>query len=485
MATTASRAWPFRARPDTGMPPGPRLPYRRGLIGRRRAGPALFDVLSEARAMGDLSSFRVGSERVYFVTRPEHVVTVLAEKADIYSKNGHRASQLLGQGLVSSTGDLWSRQRRLLQPQFTTVGIRPYTDRMAQAALRRAAEWDTAAMAAVSLDLAEEMRFYALDTIWRAIFSEPMELPTEHVLHAIDSAVESVPTEAQFLSVASPRPAAATEEFARSIRELDELIYDAMRRHAESGSRSADDLLSVLRRGCGSGPEGRKLIRDELVTALIAGHETTARALSWTFHLLTCYPERERELLAEMGAHSPSTALHPAHPSYLPATTAFVSEVLRLYPPVWVYPRRTVAEERLDGWRVPAGSHVVLSPYFTQRHPEYWPQPDRFRPERFAHGAKDPQQKGSYLPFGIGERACIGKQFALAEMKVLLATLLPRFELDGLPSSPVEPVFLTTLRPSLPARVGVRRRADGVPPSTTTTRSGGTWRQHPTAGGLV
>jgi cytochrome P450 len=438
------------------MPPGPRRPYRRGLTGRRRAGPALFDVLTQASAMADLSSFRVGDERVYVVIRPEHVVSVLAEKASIYSKHGHRASRLLGQGLVSSTGELWSRQRRLLQPQFTAVGIRPYTDRMVAAAQRRAGVWQAAADAGTEVELAEEMRLYALDTIWRAIFSEPLDMPTERILAAIDRAVDSVPTEAQFLGRAAGRAGPGEQEFARAIEELDELIYRAMSRHEADGAKSADDLLSVLRAGPGT---SRKQIRDELVTALIAGHETTARGLAWTLHYLKCHPHWEREVLAELAGHTAAPDANPAQPSYLPVLTAFLSEVMRMYPPVWVYPRRTTAEERLGGWVIPAGSHVVLSPYFTQRHPEFWLAPDAFRPERFLPGSKEPQAKGAYLPFGIGERACIGKQFAMAELKILLAELLPRFELDGMPSSPVSPIFRTTLRPDLPVRMRVVRRS--------------------------
>lgn len=440
---TAGRIWPFPSWPGRRMPPGPRQPYR-------RAAPAFFDVLAEARSHAELSSFRVGSERIYFVTRPDHVMRVLAESADVYSKAGHRASRLLGQGLVSSTGELWARQRRLLHPQFTSAGIRPYVDRMASAAERRADEWDSAG----AIDLALEMRLYALDTIWRAIFSEPLAPSVEHLLDAIDHAVGSVPTEAQFLGRTRPPPAEADLLYGEAIRDLDKLVYATMRRHEGNSDRSADDLLSVLRRGPRSGPPvDLKQIRDELVTALIAGHETTARALAWTFHLLKCHPAWESELLAEMAAE---TSQPSAHPSSLPKTTAFVSEVLRMYPPVWVYPRRTTADSDLGGWHIPAGSHVVLSPYFTHRHPEFWKAPEEFRPERFLDG--DPRAKGSYFPFGLGERACIGKQFTLAEMKVLLATLLPRFQLHGLPGSPAKTIFLSTLRPDLPARIRVSRR---------------------------
>ncbi|MEU9703867.1 cytochrome P450 [Streptomyces sp. NPDC047981] len=401
-------------------------------------GGELVDLLAMARErLGGLALFRLGPRPTLLVTAPEAVQHVLALRPDRYVKRSHRARLLIGDGLLAATGEAWQRQRKLLQAQFTGRGMRRYEQRIDGAARTAAARWAAYARTGEVFDVGEEMRRFALDTIWRSLTGHPLDPLTERELDAVPAVVAALPS---LPSDGAAARGVVADELAR---------IDAVASRAIAAVRDGDavppdgpGLLHVLVEAAGTHPAySDRLIRDELVTLLVAGHETTATTLTWLHLLLDRAPgARERALAA--GAEG--------SPERRQAVQALVHETLRLYPPAWMLPRSAAEDDVLAGHRVEAGTDVLVCPYLTHRDPGLWEDPERFDPGRFTTPGRRPGNPGSYLPFGIGPRACLGLQFALRESTVLLDHLLsapvPRFR-----SAPTEATYGITVRPDGPA----------------------------------
>ncbi|MGW2378405.1 cytochrome P450 [Kitasatospora sp. NPDC001683] len=386
----------------------------------------LVELLARAqRGIGGIAAFRLGPTPTVLVTDPAAVQHVLGRHPDRYVKRSHRARMLVGDGVLSATGDAWKRQRRLLQSQFTGPGMRRYEQRIAAAALRTAQRWEGYRRSGETFDVAEEMRGFALDTVWRALTGLALDDRTDAELRSVERVVAAMPTLPT--NAADARDAVA-EDLAR---------IDAVAHAAIEAARTADTeepgVLRVLLEAADQHPEYTdQLIRDELVTLLVAGHETTATTLTWLFLLLDRDP----------GARD-------ADPQ------ALVSETLRLYPSAWLLPRHALEDDVIAGHRVAAGTDVLVCPYLTHRDPALWPDPERFDPTRFAPGADRPAHLGAYLPFGLGARACLGTQFALRESTALLELLLPLGPLTFL-SRPDGEAFSITVRPNGPTPAVLR-----------------------------
>ncbi|MFF9011850.1 cytochrome P450 [Streptomyces sp. NPDC014870] len=401
-------------------------------------GGELVDLLAMARErLGGIALFRLGPRPTVLVTAPEAVQHVLALRPDRYVKRSHRARLLIGDGVLAATGEDWQRQRKVLQAQFTGRGMRRYEQRIDEAARTAAARWVAYARTGEVFDVGEEMRRFALDTIWRALTGHPLDPLTERELDAVPTVVAALPS--------LPSDGAA----ARGVVADDLARIDAVASRAIAAVRDEDTvppdgpgLLHVLVEAAGTLPAySDRLIRDELVTLLVAGHETTATTLTWLHLLLDQDPgARERALAA--GAEG--------SPERRQAVQALVHETLRLYPPAWMLPRSAAEDDVLAGHRIEAGTDVLVCPYLTHRDPGLWEDPERFDPGRFTTPGRRPGHPGSYLPFGIGPRACLGLQFALRESTVLLDHLLsapvPRFI-----SAPTEATYGITVRPDGPA----------------------------------
>ncbi|MFH8384108.1 cytochrome P450 [Kitasatospora sp. NPDC018058] len=387
----------------------------------------LVDLLACAqRGIGGIAAFRLGPTPTVLVTDPAAVQHVLGRHPDRYVKRSHRARMLVGDGVLSATGDAWKRQRRLLQSQFTGTGIRRYEQRIAAAARRTAERWEGYRRSGETFDVGEEMRGFALDTVWRALTGLPLDDRTDGELRSVESVVAAMPTLPT--NAADARDAVA-EDLAR---------IDAVAQAAIDAARSVRDVeepgvLRVLLDAADHHPEYTdRLIRDELVTLLVAGHETTATTLTWLFLLLDDNPEARG-----------------ADPQ------ALVSETLRLYPSAWLLPRHAVEDDVIAGHRIAAGTDVLVCPYLTHRDPALWPDPERFAPARFAPDADRPGQLGAYLPFGLGARACLGTQFALRETTTLLELLLPLGRLE-FRSRPTGAAYSITVRPNGPTPAVLR-----------------------------
>ncbi|MFF3859798.1 cytochrome P450 [Streptomyces sp. NPDC002209] len=433
MATEAG----FDPRPPAARTGRPVPELDPALVARWRSdGAELVDLLALVRErLGGVAAFRLGPNPTVLVTDPQAVQHVLALQPDRYVKRSHRARLLIGDGVLAATGEAWKRQRRLLQSQFTGTGMRRYEQRIAQAARATAERWDAYARTGQTLDVGREMRSFALDTIWRSLTGHPLDVATEHELNSVATVVAALPT----------LPADAGD--ARDAVRADLARIDAVAHHAIEAARGGahgpdgPGLLHILLDAAAERPEYTdRLIRDELITLLVAGHETTATTLTWLYLLLDRHPAAREQALA---AGAPGSAERRR------AVQALVHETLRLYPSAWILPRYATEADTLAGYAVEAGSDVVVCPYLTHRDPELWPDPEHFDPRRFTTPGGRPTHPGSYLPFGIGPRACLGLQFALRESTVLLEHLLPAHT-PAFHSVPTEAAYSITVRPDGP-----------------------------------
>ncbi|WP_327347974.1 cytochrome P450 [Streptomyces europaeiscabiei] len=408
-----------------------------GLVERWRSqGGELVALLTQVRErLGGVAAFRLGAAPTVLVTDPTAVQHVLARQPERYVKRSHRARLLIGDGVLAATGTAWKRQRRLLQSQFTGTGMRRYEQRITAAARTTAERWDGYARTGQTFDVGQEMRRFALDTIWRSLTGHPLDDATQHELEAVETVGAALPT----------LPADADE--ARDAVAADLARIDAVARHAIAAARGGTagphgpGLLHVLTDAATERPEYTdRLIRDEFVTLLAAGHETTATTLTWLHLLLDRHPEAREQTLAA-GVEGSAERRQ--------AIQALVHETLRFYPSAWILPRHATEDDTLAGYSITAGTDLLVCPYLTHRDPELWPDPERFDPRRFTTPDGRPTHPGAYYPFGIGPRACLGLQFALRESTVLLEHLLPAHT-PAFRCTPTKAVHGITVRPDGP-----------------------------------
>ncbi|MET7980840.1 cytochrome P450 [Streptomyces mirabilis] len=420
--------------PGTGRPVPEAEPE---LVERWRSGGGeLVELLSQVcERFGGIAAFRLGPAPTVLVTDPQTVQHVLARHPERYVKRSHRARVLIGDGVLAATGEAWKRQRRLLQSQFTGTGMRRYEQRITEAARTTAERWDGYARTGQTFDVGQEMRRFALDAIWRSLTGHPLDDGTERELAAVAAVATALPT----------LPADVTD--AQDAVAADLARIDSVARHAIEAARSGaagphgPGLLHVLTDAATERPEYTdQLIRDELVTLLVAGHETTATTLTWLYLLLDQHPATREQALAAGGEGSAGRRQ---------AIQALVHETLRLYPSAWILPRHVTEDDTVAGYAVEAGTDLLICPYLTHRDPELWPDPEHFDPRRFLTPDGRPAHPGAYFPFGIGPRACLGLQFALRESTVLLEHLLP-VHTPAFYSTPTKAVYGITVRPDGP-----------------------------------
>ncbi|MDQ0578868.1 cytochrome P450 [Streptomyces rishiriensis] len=420
--------------PGTGRPVPEVEP---ALVERWRAeGGELVELLSRVRERrGGVAAFRLGPSPTVLVTDPSAVQHVLARYPERYVKRSHRARLLIGDGVLAATGTAWKSQRRLLQSQFTGTGMRRYEQRITAAARTTAERWAGYARTGQSLDVGREMRRFALDAIWRSLTGHPLDDGTERELNSVAVVATALPT----------LPADASD--ARGAVAADLARIDAVAGHAIEAARNGragpdgPGLLQVLTDAGSEHPAYTdQLIRDELVTLLAAGHETTATTLTWLYLLLDRYPAARGQALAAGDEGSPQRRQ---------AIQALVHETLRLYPSAWILPRHAAEDDILGGYAIEAGTDLLVCPYLTHRDPELWPDPEHFDPLRFVTPGGRPTDPGAYYPFGIGPRACLGVQFALRESTVLLEQLLPVHTL-AFSATPARTTYGFTVRPDGP-----------------------------------
>ncbi|RKE17829.1 cytochrome P450 [Streptomyces sp. TLI_171] len=398
----------------------------------RAGGGQLVDLLTSAQQLGPVAGFRLGERRIVLVTGAEQVQHVLARHPDSYVKHGHRAKALLGDGLLCASGEPWRRQRKVLQPQFTGRGIRAHEPQIRAAVAATAERWHAAARAGEVREIDADLRRFSLEAIWRSLTAHPLDRATHHRLITAGDSLAQIPAFA-----------AATGERAADFGEANELA-DLAAAHAIAlaGQTEEPALLRALLRAAAELPDyTERLVRDELMTLVVAGYETTATTLSWLFLLLDAHPEQREWALAAGPAGSGARAA---------AIRALIDETLRLYPVAWLMPRQAAEADTLAGHPIEAGTTLLVSPYLTHRDPALWPDPGAFRPQRFLDAERRPAP-GAYYPFGLGPRACLGAQFAVREMTLLLEELLPAYRAE-IRDAPAGAGFAITVHPAGPVR---------------------------------
>ena len=440
------------------LPPGPRGHPVLGSLPEFRRDPLGFAQRC-ARDYGDIVHLRIAGSEVYFIFSPEYVSSVLVANARNFNRGRviQASRTLMGNGLFVSDGDLWLRQRRLIQPAFHPNAVAAYADQMVGQAQRMLAQWN--AQASPQLDIHQEMKALTLQIVAGALFSADLSASAVAAGRLVAAVWEQFSRRvAAGMLIPESWPTLGNLRLRRAVRQLDDIIYDIIAHH-ETSSQDSGDLLSVLLRASGPqvGAMSRRQLRDEVMTLFVAGHETTALALTWIWYLLAQHPQVEERLLAELRSVLNGRAPGAADVAALKYTGMVVQEALRLYPPVWAVPRLASAECEIGGYSIPAGASVTMFQWVTQRDPRYFHEPERFNPDRWAEGARE-IPKFAYFPFGGGPHQCIGMGFAQMEAVLLLATIAQAYHFDLLPGQRVVLVPSLTLYPRDGLRVVAARR---------------------------
>ncbi|MEP6635165.1 MAG: cytochrome P450 [Acidobacteriota bacterium] len=454
MATTVS-AEPNRA----GRPPGPRqkLPLS-SLFAYRRGALPFFQNL--AASYGDISYFQLGTQAAFFLNDPDYIKDVLVTNHQNFIKGLalQRAKRLLGEGLLTSEGDFHRRQRRLAQPAFHRARIATYAEVMTDYAVRTRERWHDGE----TLDISAEMMRLTLAIVGKTLFDADVESDTQEVGEAMSIVMELFNTIAiPFFELLQRLPLPQFRRFDNAKAKLDAVIYRLIEERRRSGE-DRGDLLSMLLLAQDEEGDGGQMtdvqLRDEALTIFLAGHETTSNALTWTWYLLSQNPEVEARLHEEL-----DQTLNGRLPNFddvarLKYCEQVLAESMRLYPPAWALGRMAIDDYEVGGYHVPKKSLVLMSQYVMHHDERYFPDAERFDPERWTPAAREARPQFSYFPFGGGPRRCIGEGFAWMEGTLLLATIAQQWQLRLVPGHPVALKPLITLRPKYGMKMTVNRR---------------------------
>jgi cytochrome P450 len=436
------------------LPPGPA-----GEVDLERMRQAPLDFVTElAGTYGDVTRHQADGDTVYLVNRPDLARYVLKENGANYGKehtpDDHMLRPLLGNGLLTSDGEVWARQRRACAPAFRLTEVRTFDGIITEAAHGLLDRWRPAIESGAPLAVDHHLTALTLTIITRAILGVDIDGVGEGFGQAVDAVNSCI---GHYVPPEDPDPAdtARRQESFNRARIFLEMVTRTLisARRVAGPDPGRGTLLDALLDSELTGSDVE--LRDQVLTLIMAGHETTAKALTWTLYLLDRYPEQAALVRAEvdqvLGGRTPTAADQPR----LPRCRRAIQEAMRLYPPVWLISRRARAADEIDGYDVEPGTLVCISQWVLHRDPRYWSRPREFRPERFAAPVRPSHL---YLPFGGGERICIGQHFAMVEATLVLATLVQNVRLELVDGFPVEPEALVTLRPRYGMSMIARRR---------------------------
>lgn len=439
--------------PDSGRKNTPKLPPTQKLNWLDRRFPMIrldrLEFLKGQAALGDITHFRMGPFTIYFINHPDLVRDVLIVNADKFIKGRalQRSKSLLGNGLLTSEGEFHLRQRRMMQPAFHRARVAEYTRSMTHFADELSDQWRNGD----ELDIDHEMMRLTLRIVAKTLFDADVINDADEVGKALTTIVEMfnlllLP----FSEVLEKLPFPQSIRLKRARRTLDSIIFKIIDERRRDG-RDTGDLLSMLLQARDEDDGGQmsdEQVRDEALTLFLAGHETTAVALTWTWYLLSQNPEAETKLHAELDAVLAGRVPTIDDIPNLKYTEHVLAESMRLYPPAWAVGRQSIADHELGGYEIPAGSTVLMSQAVMHRDKRFWDNADGFLPERWeTQSVKEAGQKNIYFPFGGGVRRCIGESFAWAEGVLLLATLARKWKLRLDPAQKIAARPLITLRP--------------------------------------
>ena len=432
------------------IPASHKHPPSAGTVGREEIRNPLRFFMWLTRTYGDIVQYRSSLEPAYLINHPDYIRHVLQSNGQNYNKdtflNKYMLESLTGQGLLTSENPLWREQRRLIQPAFHRHSLPRFAVLMQEATTRTLARLEAAADTAEPIDIGNEMMRLTLDIVTQALFGYDISDKADAIGEAMDT----------MTTIGKPRHRKVRE----AIELMDHIVFAIIDDRRQQPERARDDLLAMLidaRYDDGSAMPDRQ-IRDEIMSLLVAGHETTANTLSWTWYLLDQYPAVVEQLEAEI-----DTVLAGGVPNVedfprLVYTDRIIQEAMRLYPSAWSISRRALGDDEIGGYFIPAGAIVAMSPYTMHRHPAFWDEPERFDPDRFTPERVAARPRFAYFPFGGGARQCIGNHFALMESMIIIPSIAGRYRLRRVSAEPVEEHALVTLRPRNGIPVMVERR---------------------------
>jgi cytochrome P450 len=420
------------------------------LIAVQRLG--LYGLFEERSKLGDIFALDFGAIRPVVLTQPEHIKHVVQDRRDDYPKGSsvNNFRLIVGNGLFTADGEAWKAHRTLLQPSFRKTAVEGYGTQMMHAIEATEARWEAAA--GTQVDMIVEMMELALDVVGRTMFSKPITDGRHNLAYHYKRALEEIEDREHSISFPMWVPTPSNLRLRRHKTAIDAYITKAMADRRADGTHPGDlldALLSASAKNVEGGLDEQQII-DEVATILIAGHETSAIALAFAFRFLALNPhvtERVHEELDRvLGDRRPTAKDVPS----LPYMRAMLDETMRLHPPVWIFPRVATADDTIGGYRIPAGTMILIAPYYTHRLAKYWPDPERFEPERFI---REPSpDRFAFLPFGAGSRTCAGLAFAYQELVLAMAVLLRKF--SPKPTSSKPPTLLA---------VGTLQTKEGMP----------------------
>jgi cytochrome P450 len=449
----------------TKLPPGPVVSFARFMLGQMFPSRYPFDQLAlnlEARGFGDIAHYQLGPIRVYQLNHPDLIQQVLIEQSDRFQKPDllkNRLRPALGTGLVTSDGALWKKQRTLMQPPFRHDRVAAaYGEVIAECAEQTIQSFSEAEVRNVD----DDMQSLSLAIIVKSLFGGDLSGDAAEIGSSLVAVVEEASERMNSgLRLPSRIPTRSNVRERQVLARFDAIMQSLIsaRRHL---AESRDDVLSILLAaidGDTGAPISDRQVRDEMATLFFAGRSTTANALTWTWYLLSRHPEAEAKLQDELqhrlGGRTPRAADLPQ----LPYTAMVVREAMRLFPPAPAFARQPAEDVVIGGYEIPKGSLVTVSTYAIHHDGRFFPQPEEFVPDRFAAGWERRTPGCAYLPFGAGPRMCIGSEFAMAETRLVLATIAQRCRLRLEPNVEIKPKQLLSLKPSVPVRMRVQMRA--------------------------
>ena len=445
------------------LPPGPKGKLIMGVM--REFNRDTLGFIERCRDFGDVVRTRFLWVHAYFLYNPADIETLLTTNARSYRKAESLRSpffhRLVGNGLVTSEGDFWRRQRRLAQPAFHRQRISSYGDIMVQYAQRMISNWHDGE----PRDLSRDMTRLTLEIVVKTLFNSDVSKDADHIGQVLTSLVKPFASQATVKWILDNRlPTPGHRKYFNDVSEIDSIVFRIIAERRASGYDEGD-LLSMLLQA--QDDDGTRMsdaqLRDEVMTLFLAGHETTALALSWSWYLLASHPDAEKKFHEELdqvlGGRMPAVSDMPN----LKYTEMIAKEAMRLYPPAYAVGREAIEETEIGGFRVPKGTQLFAFQWVTHRDPRYFDDPSAFKPERWTREASEQLPKYAYFPFGGGPRQCIGNYFAMMEIVLLLATIGQRFRFT-LRDEKVEVLPVLSLRPKSGIKVKLNHRAnDAVP----------------------
>ncbi len=419
---------------------------------------ALFD---QARDLGPVVELRMAHTTITVISSPSAVHHMLVKNAGQYAKTtrGYQILRLLlGNGLVTAMGDDWRQHRRIANPAFRREAVAGFVDTMADSTQ---AWLDSLPSKPGSVPIAQAMHRLTLEIAGKTLLSRDLSARGDTIGEALETVLPGFASLSRSILPHPWRwPLPATRRFMRGVRTLDKVTYEIIRER-RADTRNHPDLLGMLM--LATDPEtgtamSDQQLRDEVLTMLLAGHETTANAMAWTLHLLAKHPDTAEAVHAEVTQVVGTGKITAAHVGQLDLTGRVFDESLRLFPPIWVHARQAKQADVIDGVSIPKGRIVFIHTFGMHRHPDLWDAPERFDPDRFLPSRRAAIVNGAYHPFSMGQRKCIGDRFARTEGIVLLAAMVRSLRFVSVPGSVVVPEPALTLRPmgGLPLRVSRR-----------------------------